>query len=87
MFGGNVSGEIVKLDSPKKIVEKWRFNNWPEGHFSHVTLEFEKSNHGTRVTLSQTDIPSEDVQRVEQGWKENFWTRMMVMCCWGGMFV
>ena len=31
-FGGNVTGEIVNLVPNKKIEEKWRLKNWPEGN-------------------------------------------------------
>jgi len=87
MFGGNVTGEIVRLDSPNKIVQKWRFNNWTPGLFSEVVLQFDEQNGGTRVSLTQTGVPVDDVERVSAGWKENFWNRMMVMCGWGGMLL
>lgn len=31
LFGGNVEGEFVELEKPKKIVMKWRLGAWPAG--------------------------------------------------------
>jgi len=50
---------------------------------STVTMEFASENYGTTLTLTQTGVPSDDVQRVEEGWNENFWKRLKMMCNWG----
>lgn len=57
LFGGNIYGEFVEV-SPTKIVQKWRTKQWPDGHFSEVTIDInEKSDH-TEVNLTQTGVPS-----------------------------
>jgi len=76
LFGGAVTGENVEIDMPKKLVQKWRFSSWPEGHYSTVTLEFEEKNGKTIVKLTQVDIPEEDKERAETGWKDNFFKRI-----------
>lgn len=38
-----------------------------EGHFSRVLPET------TTLNLTQTDIPASEVERVKQGWQQNFW--------------
>ncbi|KAK3333083.1 activator of Hsp90 ATPase [Cercophora scortea] len=54
MFGGNVSGEYLELKEPTKIVQSWRLNQWPAGHFSKLQIEFD-----------QNDVDSVTVMRVE----------------------
>jgi len=76
LFGGSVEGEIVDLIPDKKIVQKWRFNTWPANHFSTVTIELEPKEGKTILKLEQTNIPEEDKERTEGGWKENFWKRI-----------
>lgn len=42
LFGGNIMGEFVELVPGKKIVQKWRFKQWPDGHFSTVTINIDE---------------------------------------------
>lgn len=42
LFGGNISGTFEELVPGKKIVQRWRYKQWPEGHHSVVTLNIEE---------------------------------------------
>lgn len=61
LFSGNVCCEFIDLDENKKIVQKWRFRSWPEGHFSQVTLNFIQEEDCSKVTLEQTGVPAQCV--------------------------
>lgn len=39
LFGGNITGKFEELVRNEKIVQSWRYKQWPNGHFSQVTLE------------------------------------------------
>jgi activator of HSP90 ATPase len=69
LYSGNIVGEYVQLERPNKIIKKWRSKEWPEGHFSTVTMEFIQEPDGTKLTLHQTGIPSTDYERTKEGWK------------------
>jgi len=84
-FNGHITGEFVELVPKQKIVEKWRFSNWPPDYYSTVTMKFSKEKYGSMLHLSQTGVPTDDVERVEQGWSEHFWTRMKLLCGWGSI--
>lgn len=56
LFGGNVSGEFTELEEPTHIVQKWRLKQWPEGHYSTLSIWFD-----------QNDVDAVTVMRVE--WK------------------
>ena len=56
LFGGNVSGEFTELEKPTHIVQKWRLAQWPQGHYSTLSLWFD-----------QNDVDAVTVMRVE--WK------------------
>jgi activator of HSP90 ATPase len=56
LFGGNVKGEFVEVQEPTHIVQKWRLGQWPEGHYSTLSIWFD-----------QNDVDSVTVMRVE--WK------------------
>lgn len=38
---------------PKKLVQKWRFNTWPEGYYSTVTIQLEEKDGKTILSLEQ----------------------------------
>lgn len=35
ILGGNITGEFIELIPERKIIQKWRFSNWPEGKISN----------------------------------------------------
>ncbi|XP_033107290.1 activator of 90 kDa heat shock protein ATPase homolog 1-like [Anneissia japonica] len=76
LFGGNVTGFFDVLEMDKKIVQKWRFRNWPDAHYSVVTMEFSQEPDGASMKLVQTGVPDNEVERTKEGWKENFWARI-----------
>jgi activator of HSP90 ATPase len=80
MFGGAVTGQMVLLEPPSKILQKWRHSGWPAGHFSTVMLEFVQNGpHATKLRLTQTDIPEEDLERTEGGWRNLYFDRMRML--------
>lgn len=56
IFGGNVSGSYLALEEPRRIVQSWRLDQWPAGHYSTLELVFD-----------QNDVDGVTVMRVE--WK------------------
>jgi len=81
-FGGIVHGVHVELVTHKKIVQKWRYNNWPPNHFSRVSLEFASNGNGTLLTLTQHDIPASDFDRTLGGWETFFWQKLRGLFGW-----
>lgn len=74
LFGGNVNGEYKELEEPKTIVQSWRLNQWPAGHFSTLRIEFDQNDveHVTvmRVTWSGVPVGQEDVTK--RNWGEYY---------------
>jgi activator of HSP90 ATPase len=70
IFDGNVTGEYTKLDKPTQIVQKWRLAQWPEGHFSTLTINFDQNDVDgvtqMRVTWAGVPVGQEDVTK--QNW-------------------
>jgi len=86
LFGGNVTGEFVELVPNNKIVQKWRFSQWPEGYYSTVYMNFESSQDGMFISLKQTGVPADDLERAEKGWTDHYFRRMKMMFGWGNMY-
>ena len=84
MFDGNIHGETLEYVPGEKIVQRWRFRNWKEGHFSKVTITFREPEPGNCfVDLVQTDVPETDafdnetvMDTTEVGWKQQIFERI-----------
>jgi len=83
LFGGNVSGVNVELVPNSKIVQKWRFNTWPEGHFSELEMTLSEKKGKTVLQLVQKGVPIDDAGRTEDGWRRNVFGRGKVMFGFG----
>ncbi|KAK9770075.1 putative Hsp90 co-chaperone AHA1 [Seiridium cardinale] len=74
LFDGNVTGEYVELEEPKKIVQTWRLNQWPAGHYSKQVIEFDQNDVDgvtiMRVSWSGVPIGQEDVTK--RNWGEYY---------------
>nr|CAH7755003.1 unnamed protein product [Callosobruchus chinensis] len=46
LFGGNIIGLFDELVPAKKIVQQWRYKQWPEGHYSVVTININQKVSG-----------------------------------------
>jgi activator of HSP90 ATPase len=79
IYGGDIEGKNLELDPDQKIVQTWRFNDWPEGHFSTVTFVFTPIEKGTRLTFTQTDVPDDKYEEIKQGWTDYYWSPLKQM--------
>eukprot|EP01027_Heterolobosea_sp_BB2_P007467 GEZU01011109.1.p1 GENE.GEZU01011109.1~~GEZU01011109.1.p1 ORF type:complete len:362 (+),score=121.34 GEZU01011109.1:105-1190(+) len=91
LLNGTVAGEILELEPGQKIVQKWRHNDWPDDHYSTVTLDLSEEEHGgnTKLTLTQTDVPkvakngnTNVLEQIERLWRDTMFLRMKVMFGW-----
>jgi activator of HSP90 ATPase len=76
IFDGNVSGEFVTLESPKKIVQKWRLKQWPEGHMSSQEIIFDQNDvdRVTNMRVTWTGVPVGQEEVVQRNW-EGYYVR------------
>jgi len=87
LLDGKITGQNVELEKHRKLVQKWRFSSWQEGHYSTVTLLFEPDKDGAVVHLTQKNVPADDIERTEKGWNEFFFRRMKAFFGWGNPFL
>lgn len=85
MFSGSVEGKNVSLtpfsssEGKAQIVWEWRFNTWPPGCSSKVTIDLLDKDGGTTLELKQTGVPDAEVERMEKGWRELLFDRLKAM--------
>ncbi|HEY9608729.1 SRPBCC domain-containing protein [Allocoleopsis sp.] len=72
----SIYGRILELIPGKKIVLHWRLVSpeWPQNHFSTVSIELEAKDDGTTLFLTHKDIPLALKDAIQSGWNEYYWT-------------
>jgi activator of HSP90 ATPase len=73
VYNGDIEGVNLELITDKKIVQSWRYSNWPEDHYSTVTFSLKEIPDGTRLTFTQTGVPEEFYEDIRQGWRDYYW--------------
>ena len=76
IFDGNVTGEFVTLEAPKKIIQKWRLKQWPEGHTSSQEIVFDQNDvdRVTNMRVTWTGVPVGQEEVVQRNW-EGYYVR------------
>lgn len=72
----NLEGENLELVKDKRIVQSWRASHWPKKYVTRVTFKFKKVKGGTKLTFTQSGLPSQYYNDIKQGWIEHYWDRM-----------
>src|SRR3990167_2626512 len=57
-----LEGENLELVGGKKIVQKWRSEDWPKGHYSTLTIELFAASPSSVILGSET-TPESDYKR------------------------
>ncbi len=79
IWGGEMVGVNLELVPDEKIVQSWRYSDWPEGHFSKVTFSLKAVENGTRLTFTQTGVPEQFYDDIAHGWRDYYWAPMKEM--------
>ena len=79
VYGGDIEGVNLELIPDQKIVQSWRYSDWPEGHYSKATFSLINISSGTRLTFTQTGVPEEFYDDIRQGWRGYYWEPMKEM--------
>jgi activator of HSP90 ATPase len=86
LYDGAVQGEHTITEPGKRLVQKWRFKDWPEAHYSNVSMVFEEKNGRTYLTLTQSGVPVSDFERTKAGWESYYWRRIRGLFGWNYRF-
>ena len=73
VYGGDIQGINLDLVPDQKIVQSWRYSDWPEGHYSKATFSLKEVSGSTRLTFTQAGVPEEFYDDIKQGWHDYYW--------------
>jgi len=73
-YNDYVSGITLELAMGKRIVQAWRSQGWPKGHYSIVTFALAKKSGGrTQLRFTQIGVPANDYAKKNRGWRTHYW--------------
>lgn len=82
LMDGAVRGVIKEFVPSSRLVQTWRFSDWPENHYSELILKLENTGNGSKIILLQKKVPSSDQIRAREGWERFFWNRIYNLFGW-----
>ena len=74
-----IEGVNLELIPNKKIIQAWRGSDWTAGHYSKAIFTLSPIRGGTRLTFTQSGVPSDQYDSIKQGWIYFYWKPMKVL--------
>jgi len=68
LFGGDISGRLIKLVPGKEIEHEWFFGK--QNKPSPVKITLIEKGGVTELKVVQSEIPDEDFENMSEGWKD-----------------
>lgn len=80
-YDGGIYGKNLKLVQDKLVAQEWycQTPDWPQGHFSKLSITLSKTAAGTRISLVQELVPQAAFKDISQGWRDYYWVPMKKM--------
>jgi len=76
-WDGYISGKTLELEPSRRIVQAWRTSEFPEdAPDSKVDILLEEVEGGTKLTLTHSDMPEDQVDSYKQGWEDFYFKPM-----------
>jgi activator of HSP90 ATPase len=76
-WDGYIFGSTLELEPDRHIVQAWRTSEFPDdAPDSRLEILLEETRGGTKITLTHTDMPEDQVESYRRGW-EDFYFRPM----------
>ena len=75
-YEGKVHGRMIELVDGERIVQAWRSAAWPAGVFTLVRIDLAADGAGTKLTLTHTGVPADQVPHIDGGWHRMYWDRL-----------
>ena len=74
LFGGSVQGAYEELEEPRRIVQSWRLDQWPAGHYSRLQIEFDQNDVDsvTVMRVEWTGVPVGQEEVTKRNWLEYY---------------
>jgi activator of HSP90 ATPase len=70
LWGGDIHGKNTKVIKEKTLKQDWYSGKWktPSG----VTFDLSEENGKTKVVLTHTGVPEDEIKEISDGWKDYY---------------
>jgi activator of HSP90 ATPase len=76
-WDGYILGKTLQMMPNQRIVQTWRTSEFPdEAPDSHLEVLLEEVPEGTRITLTHSNMPEDQVESYRQGWEDFYFKPM-----------
>lgn len=76
-WDGYIFGSTLDLTLNQRIVQAWRTSEFPnDAPDSHLEILLEEVDGGTKITLTHSDMPPDQVDSYRQGWEDFYFKPM-----------
>lgn len=76
-WDGYIFGTTLELTPNQRIIQAWRTSEFPDDALdSRVEVLFEEVSEGTKLTLTHSDMPEDQVESYKQGWDDFYFKPM-----------
>ncbi|MBU2607935.1 MAG: SRPBCC domain-containing protein [Chloroflexi bacterium] len=70
LWGGDIYGVNTEVVKEKKLAQDWFGGDWPKP--SKVTFTLDEEGSQTTLILLHEDVPDDEVDSFDEGWKEYY---------------
>lgn len=76
-WDGYIFGKTLELATDQRIAQAWRTTEFPDDAAdSHLEVLLEAVSEGTKITLTHSDMPADQVDSYRQGWEDFYFKPM-----------
>ena len=76
-WDGYIFGTTLELTPNERILQAWRTTEFPdEAPDSRLEVMLEEATGGTKITLTHTKMPDDQVEDYRQGWEDFYFKPM-----------
>jgi len=76
-WDGYIFGTTLEVTPNQRIIQSWRTSEFPDdAPDSRVEVLFEEVPGGTKITLTHSDMPEDQVESYKQGWDDFYFKPM-----------
>jgi len=76
-WDGYIFGSTLELTPNQRIVQAWRTSEFPDdAPDSRLEILLEEAADGTKVTITHTNMPEDQVDSYKQGWEDFYFKPM-----------
>lgn len=72
LFGGSITGKLIKLVPNERITQLWRLEDWKSGHYAELDIQLMQGAGETQMVVHWLGIPVGEEERVRNNFQDYY---------------